>query len=143
VNRKDFIKTCGVVCAGSALLPMLPGCGSSVYFAKSSLSGNLLTVNKSEFIVERKNKFRKYVLIKSGKYNYPVYIFRFGEDNYSALLLECTHKNCELEPHGEYIACPCHGSEFTNRGVVQNPPAEKNLTTFKTTTDNENIYVQL
>jgi cytochrome b6-f complex iron-sulfur subunit len=143
VNRKEFIKTCGVAWVGSAFLPILPGCGTSVYFAKSSLTENLLAIPKSEFLIEKKNKFRRYVLTKSGKFNFPVYIFRFSGDNYSALLLECTHKSCELEPHGEYIACPCHGSEFSNRGVVQNPPAEKNLITFKTTTDNENIYVHL
>jgi cytochrome b6-f complex iron-sulfur subunit len=144
VNRKEFIKTCGVACLGTSVFPLLlESCGTAVYYAKSSYSENKLAISKTEFLIEKKNKFRKYVLVKSPKFNYPVYIFRHGDDNYSALLLECTHKSCELEPHGEYLSCPCHGSEFTNRGVVQNPPAEKNLNTFKTSTDNEYIYVQL
>jgi len=62
---------------------------------------------------------------------------------YTALLMECTHKGCELRVNGEYLVCPCHGSEFTNKGVVQNPPAEKNLRTFIVTADNENIYVEV
>jgi cytochrome b6-f complex iron-sulfur subunit len=66
-----------------------------------------------------------------------------NEDDYSALLLQCTHKGCELQPQGNFLICPCHGSEFTNKGVVQNPPAEQNLKTFKTSTDNENIYIYL
>jgi cytochrome b6-f complex iron-sulfur subunit len=144
MDRKDFIRTCGMACIGAAVLPVfLASCGSSVYYAKSSVAQNRLVINKSEFIVEEKNKFRKYVLVKSEKYNFPIYVFRFDENTYSALLMECTHKSCELEPHGEYIACPCHGSEFTNRGVVQNPPADKNLVSFKTEIDNENIYIQL
>jgi cytochrome b6-f complex iron-sulfur subunit len=144
MDRKEFIKTCGVACVGYSMLPVfLESCASTNYYAKSSFQENRIIINKAEFLVGNNNKLRKYVLTKADKFSYPIYIFRFSEDTYSALLLECTHKSCELEPHGEYITCPCHGSEFTNKGVVQNPPAEKNLIAFKTTTDDENIYVQL
>jgi cytochrome b6-f complex iron-sulfur subunit len=57
--------------------------------------------------------------------------------------LECTHKGCELIPQGDYLVCPCHGSEFSNNGQVLNPPAEDNLKTFITESDNENIYILL
>ena len=57
--------------------------------------------------------------------------------------MECTHRSCELETEGNYLMCPCHGSEFTNKGIVQNPPAEHNLKTFNLKIDNENIYIQL
>jgi Rieske Fe-S protein len=57
--------------------------------------------------------------------------------------MECTHKGCELQPHGSYLSCPCHGSEFNNKGAVQNPPAEHSLKTFNVITDNENIYVSI
>ena len=86
---------------------------------------------------------RKYVLLKSDKFNFPICIFKIGEDTYSALLMECTHNGCELQPQGDNLLCPCHGSEFSNKGVVQNPPAEENLKTFTIKTDNENIYIQL
>jgi len=66
-----------------------------------------------------------------------------GQENYSALLMQCTHKGCELKPQGNYLACPCHGSEFDNKGVVQNPPAEQNLQNFQTKADDKNVYINL
>ena len=146
MDRKEFIKTCGFVClGGTALTALLESCASTNYFAQTIFANNQITIKKTEFVKVKKDKTfqRKYVLVKSEKYNFPICIFKMSEDNYSALLMECTHKGCELQPHGNYLICPCHGSEFTSNGIVQNPPAEKNLQTFKITTDHENIYIQL
>ncbi len=146
MDRKDFIKTCGFACAGGAFFTtLLQSCASTNYVAKTSEDKNRLVVKKTEFIKTEKNKTvqRQYVLLRPEKYPFPIALYQLGENEYSALLLQCTHKGCELKPQGSNLICPCHGSEFTNKGVVQNPPAETNLQSFKTTTDNENIYIQL
>lgn len=146
MDRKEFIKTCGFACLGGTVLTaLLESCASTNYFALTSFENNRITIKKTEFVKVEKNKTveRKYVLIKTDKYNFPIGIYKISEDNYSALLMQCTHKGCELNPHGDYLICPCHGSEFTNKGIVQNPPAEQNLQTFKTSSDNENIYIHL
>jgi len=146
MHRKEFIKICCVAgLGGSALSIFLQSCSTSNYFAHSTFSNNRITIQKSEFIISKNNKStdRKYILIKSEQLKYPICIFKISNENYSALLMECTHKSCELNPQDNYLVCPCHGSEFTNTGSVQNPPAEINLKSFKTTTDNDNIYVQL
>jgi cytochrome b6-f complex iron-sulfur subunit len=144
MDRKTFIKTCGFTCIGGlSLATLIESCGTSNYYAKASLDKQELTLSKSEFIQLKKDKktLRKYVLVKIEQYNYPICIYKTGDDTFSALLMECTHKSCELQPHGDYLVCPCHGSEFSNKGAVQNPPAETNLKTFQTRTDNENIYI--
>lgn len=146
MDRKEFIKTCGFAClGGTALAALLQSCASTNYFALTSFENNQITIKKTEFIKVEKNKTmqRKYVLAKTAQYNFPICIYKISEEIYSALLMQCTHKGCELNPHGDYLICPCHGSEFTNKGIVQNPPAEQNLKTFKIITDNENIYIQL
>jgi len=146
MERKEFIKTCGVIWVGGTLLSsFLQSCATSNYFAQATATGNQLVIKKGEFVRTEKDKpvERKYVLVKTGRLAFPICIYKISEENYSALLMECTHKGCELQPSGSYLICPCHGSEFTNLGVVQSPPAEENLKTFKTTTDNENIYIQL
>lgn len=146
MDRKNFIKTCGFAClSGTSLATLLQSCASTNYFAQTTTNDNQIIVKKTEFLVIEKSKQseRKYVLLKTMKYNYPICVYKTGEETYSALLMECTHKGCELQPNGEYLICPCHGSEFSNKGIVQNPPAEENLITFKTSTDNENIYVHL
>ena len=146
MERREFVKTCGFAClGGTALVTLLQSCASSNYFAQTVFENNQIVIKKTEFVKTGKDKSvqRKYVLVKSEKYNYPICVYKTIEENYIALLMECTHKGCELQPHGDYLICPCHGSEFTNKGIVQNPPAEANLKTFNIKTDNENIYVQL
>lgn len=144
--RKDFIKTCCIACVGgTAIGSILQSCGGTNYFAQTNFAENKIVVKKTEFIktAKGKSRLRKYVLVKIDKLNFPVCVYKINEENYSALLMECTHKGCELQPNGNYLVCPCHGSEFTNLGLVQNPPAEENLKTYETTTDNDNIYIQL
>ena len=131
---------------GGGLISLLTdGCASSVYFARFILEGEGISLAKSEFTVigKGRTKQRKFVLVKSEKYPFPIYVFKHNEEKYSALLLECTHKGCELVPHGEFLTCPCHGSEFTNTGRVQNPPAEQNLQTFNVTIKDETIFIKL
>ena len=146
MERREFVKICGFAClGGTALVTLLQSCASSNYFAQTVFENNQIVIKKTEFVKTEKNKSvqRKYVLVKSEKYNYPICVYKTIEENYIALLMECTHNGCELQPYGDYLICPCHGSEFTNKGIVQNPPAEANLKTFNIKTDNENIYVQL
>ncbi len=145
MERKEFIKTCGFACLGTtAISVVLQSCMSTNYFAQSTFKENQISIKKTEFINLGKDKQteRKFILVKTEKLNFPIIIYKH-EDNYTALWMQCTHKGCELRPHGDYLVCPCHGSEFTNKGMVQNPPAEENLKTFIIKTDNENLYVQL
>jgi len=146
MDRRGFIKTCGFACVGGTTLAvLLQSCASTNYFAKNTLANNRITVKKSEFLAIEKEKQvqRKYVLVNIENSDFPICIFKLNDGTYSALLMQCTHRGCELKPEGDFVVCPCHGSEFTNMGIVQNPPAEENLKTFKTTADNENIYIQL
>ena len=146
MDRKKFIKTCSLACLGTtAMVSLLEGCVSPTFYARSEFAGNQLIIKKSEFTRSEKGKEvqRAYVLIKTDKLNFPVCVYKISSEEYSALLMECTHNSCELNPQGSFLVCPCHGSEFTNKGIVQNPPAERDLRSFKITTDHENIYVQL
>lgn len=145
MERKEFIKQCGKLCIGGlAASSFFESCAGN-YYATTSVSNNQITISKKEFI-EIKNdvsKPRKYVLVRTEKLNFPICIYKLNENTYSALLMECTHKSCELTPHGDYLICPCHGSEFNNCGKVQNPPAETDLPNFKVTHNDENIFIHL
>lgn len=146
MDRKKFIKNCSLAClGGTSLIVVVESCASPNYFAQTVVANNKITIRKTEFSQVKKDKIiqRKYVLVRTEQFNYPICIYRLHEDNYSALLMQCSHRGCELHPHSDFLSCPCHGSEFTNRGIVQNPPAEHNLHTFKTTTDDENVYILL
>lgn len=144
MDRKEFIKSCGYACLAAIVsAALLESCSTSTHIASAVTSGNTLSILKSEFATGKKDEFRKFVIVNTSKFEYPICIYKLNNTDYSALLLQCTHNSCELNPQGTFLVCPCHGSEFSNTGVVQNPPAEKNLQTFTTTTDNEKIYIHL
>lgn len=145
MERKEFIKQCGKLCLGGVMLGgILESCTTN-YYAVNNCSNDLITVKKTEFIDSKdgKNKPRKYVLVRTERLTFPICIYKLNENTYTALFMECTHKSCELNPHGDFLICPCHGSEFSNVGKVQNPPAENDLKSFKITHDNDNIYVHI
>ena len=145
MERKEFIQQCGKICLGGILMGgLLESCAGN-YYATTTLVNNQITIKKSEFF-EVKNgisKPRKYVLVKNEKLNFPISVYKINEDTYSALYMECTHNSCELNPQGDFLICPCHGSEFNNLGKVQNPPAETDLKKYNVTSDHENIYIHL
>lgn len=144
MNRKEFIQSCGMACLSSfGLTAFLQSCASANYYAKNSINEKKIKINKTEFIEHDKNTFRKYILIKNDALQFPICLFKLGDQEYSAVYMECSHRSCELHNQGSFLQCPCHGSEFSNKGIVQNPPAEQNLKTFQTTTDHESIFIHL
>lgn len=145
MQRRKFIINCCYTAAGTTVLSTaLQACGS-IYYATSSITSNRIVVARSEFVRIRKEKRtdRKFVMVKTSSSEFPICLFKHGENEYSASILECTHNGCELGVGGEIFVCPCHGAEFSNKGKLLTGPAEEDLKTFRTQTDNENIYIIL
>ena len=86
---------------------------------------------------------RQYVIVRNEALEFPVYLYRFSETEFSALLMKCTHQGNELQASGDHLHCSAHGSEFNNRGIVAQGPAEENLRTFKVTSDANRIFIDL
>lgn len=146
MDRNEFLKSCGMVCLGSITLSaIMQGCTTGQYFANSELSGNHLKVPVTEFTQDKKGKpvSRQYVLVKSDKLNFPIYLRKINESEYSAVWMECTHQGAELSAHGDYLTCPAHGSEFDKSGQVTQGPAEHNLRKFKTMVEGQYINIYL
>ena len=145
MERRKAIKLCCYGTLGISTIAFgLPSC-AGIYYASTSRNENRVTVCLSEFsyIRKEKNISRDFVLINTEDLNFPICLYKQGNGNYIASLLECTHKKCELNVGGGIYSCPCHGSEFSTAGKVLEGPAIDDLTTFKTETDHENIYVYL
>jgi Rieske Fe-S protein len=146
MDRKGFIKSCGMICAGGiGISALLQSCVSGQYFAKSELSGNYLTVRETEFTLDKNGVAvdRRYVLVRSEKLNFPIYLHKMNAREYSAVWMECTHQGAELSAHGEHLSCPAHGSEFDKFGHVLQGPAQSNLRKFKTLVEDGIIKIQL
>ena len=142
MERKEFIKTCGLVCLGGLVSAgLLEGCAGPK-MVTGSLSNSDLVVPLSSFLV-KENKYRKYIVVHHEELSYPVCLYRFSENEYSALFMRCSHQGAELQVFGDKLQCPAHGSEFSNKGVVQNGPADTNLRSFPVTIQKDQIYISL
>lgn len=145
MERRKFIKNCSYTAVGIPMMGItLQSCGS-IYYATTSQSDTGLTISKSEFWELKKDKKieRKFVMIQSNYTKFPICLYKVKEDQFVASLLKCTHRGCELNVGGGIYSCPCHGSEFTIEGKVLEGPANEDLQTFLTKSDNDNIYISI
>jgi nitrite reductase/ring-hydroxylating ferredoxin subunit len=142
MERKEFLKNCGYACLGASMLSVfLESCNSSRQVEGTILNADLV-VPLSSFR-HHKDSFRKYIIVDHEKLKYPICVYRFSENHYSALLMRCTHQGTELQVFGERLQCPAHGSEFSNTGIVHNGPADTNLRTFPVILQNDQLYISL
>jgi len=144
MKRNEFIKTCGSICLSTgALSLLLQSCGS-VHYATHTLEGNIIKLLKSEFVEvkDQKANQRSFVIVKEDSLPFPIVVYKNGEQT-TALLMQCTHQGCEVNPNPYSLVCPCHGSEFDTTGKVINPPAEEPLKRYKTTMNGNHYYIHL
>jgi len=144
MDRRTFTKGCIACIVGAAVAPVVSSC-QSTHYASGAIEPNGLSVLKSEFTYLKKDKSmtREYIIVRNDKLEFPIYLYRFSENEYSALLMKCTHQGNELNASGDHLHCSAHGSEFNNKGVVAQGPAEKNLRTFKVSVEHEKIFIDL
>ena len=144
MNRKQFIKTCGIGCLGLTGISLLQNCKPAKQ-VQAVTYNNQLQIDKKEFEIstKAKKKYRRSIVSKPEHSDFPIVIYRFSETEYTALLLRCTHQSSELNLNGDIMTCSAHGSEFNNRGEVLQGPAEQKLHAFKVTSDEFKIYIHL
>ena len=145
MKRAEFLQTCSSLCLGGIpVVALLQSCGG-IHYALHQVDDTTIIVHKSEFIYQKKEEqlTRKFVVIQSSLTLFPICLYQFADNEYSALLMKCTHKGCEVRPNAFGLTCPCHGSEYDTLGNVTNPPAEKELTRFRVSNDENLIYIHL
>lgn len=135
MERRDFLKTSAAFCFAWGAFSLV-GCTNYKTISAEEENGKL-KMKKSDFAENR------FVIVHSMKTNAPVYLSKHEDGSYIALLMLCTHKSCEVKPQGTILYCPCHGSEFSTTGKVLKEPADNDLAQFKTSTDENFIYIHL
>jgi Rieske Fe-S protein len=146
MERKDFIKTCGFACLGGiGISTLLQSCATMQQTLTGEIAESDLMVSVSDFRLKTsgKNQFKKYIIVDNERLRFPICVFRFDEQNYSALWMECTHMGNEVQVFGDKLQCLAHGSELSNRGVMQHGPAEANLRSFPVTVTKDHLKISL
>ena len=137
MKRKTFLKRCAVLTAGVACMDLaLIGCASLPYVDYAMDEGRAV-VKKTDF------DEKGFVLLEVASLPAPVYVRQVEPDAYAAVLLRCTHRGCTVQPAGDRLECPCHGSRYNTNGEVIKGPAPRNLRPYPVTADAEHIRIAL
>jgi len=120
---------------------ILQGCTGTRYVS-GTIEDSFLKIQEDIFLKEDK-KYLKHVVVQNDALRYPIAVFRYGSNEYKALLMKCTHQGTELQVFGDRLQCPAHGSEFTNDGSVQNGPADTALRSLPITKEIKTLKIDL
>ncbi|MDR6809786.1 Rieske Fe-S protein [Dyadobacter sp. BE34] len=146
MERKDFIKTCGISCVGFAALALgLTAC-ASVYSVQGTVTKNVISFPKQAFTEIKKSgeKLERLVVVVNVEgLKFPVAVYDNGNDHYTALWLKCSHQGNEVSVHGDLLSCSAHGSEYDKYGKVIKGPAKEALRQFTVRAEGINILIDL
>ena len=144
MDRRNFIRTSCVSCFSATLLSsvLLNACTPTQYIT-GTLEKDDLVVSKDQFKVGNKGSYSSFVVVRNENLLFPICIYRFNDNDYSAIWLKCAHQGAEVNVVGDMLQCPAHGSEYNNRGVVTNGPATSNLRTFPVTVRQNELFIDL
>src|SRR5688572_8866668 len=145
MNRREFVTQTCMACLGGGLLSSVITACQSTHYVTGTLESKGIVVLKSEFIELKKDKtfMRSFILVQHETLEFPIYLYRINDTEYSALWMKCTHQGSELQAAGDHLYCSSHGSEFDKKGNVSQGPAEKNLRSFPVTVVGDKIFIEL
>ncbi len=138
-SRRHFLKQAVQLLLGiggiKSMLAM-PGCGPSRYVSFRQQKDRLV-VSKKHF------QDRDFVLLQPNQLSAPLFVKQLSSTNYKAISLLCQHRGCTVKPAGAILKCPCHGSEYTQKGKVLSGPSVERLTEYPTSQDQNKVYIKL
>jgi len=145
MDRREFIKNSCNACLSLTVLSSLAVSCSATKYVSGVIVEDGINVSKNDFAVKQKGgtAYSSFIIVRNEALQYPICIYRFNEDEYSALWMKCTHQGAELQASGDVLQCAAHGSEFNNRGMVRNGPAISNLRTFPVTVNQDQVFIDL
>lgn len=147
MERRNFLKVCGLTCLGSLSLSMILSSCSNVKYIQAKAENNIIKIPLLDF--EEKDEktnsvnYSKAIIVKPDISDFPIVIFRNSETDYKALLLRCSHQGSELSVYGDMLTCSAHGSEFDKSGNVLIGPAVEPLHSFPVNIQNNFLFLTM
>jgi Rieske Fe-S protein len=139
MERRKFLQSSCNACllmATGFLMPALSSCGPATYQVfNATPAGDKINVPADSFAKA------PLVLVRPKGWFYSIALRKKEDDTYSALLLKCTHQDNQLTAASDGFSCSLHGSVFNRDGQVTKGPAERALTAYRVTIDNNNIII--
>lgn len=140
MNRRSFLKSSCNICAfGSAglMLPGLSGC------AVTQGSLNTEVVEKKIHIPLQLFDKSSLQMVRPKGWYYDIAVQKNDHQNYTAILMQCTHQENQLTKEGSRFYCSLHGSQFDLSGKVKKGPATETLVNYATSISNNELIIHL
>ncbi len=135
LSRRDFLKIAWAFFGGVALLETA---GVFMAYLQPRLSegdfGSVITAGLVDDFPAN-----SVTHITNGRF----YIVRLGDGGFMAVYHRCTHLGCTVpwDQSAQKFICPCHNSQFDQKGTVENPPAPRPLDLFPVSIENGEVKV--
>src|SRR6187402_1470244 len=145
MDRREFIKnSCNACLSATVLSAAFSSCTPTQYIS-GTLGKDGLLVEANEFVTKQNGRmaYRSFIVVRNEALQYPVCVYRFNDNEYSALWMRCTHQGTELQASGDRLQCTAHGSEFDNKGSVKTGPADRSLRNFPVTVSNNQLFIDM
>ena len=136
MDRKNFMRSCGKFTGYGLAFSLLGYSCKGSAFVAHSLNNGFIAVKKADL------EDYPFVLVQPKHLPAPIFITKLENNKYSALLLQCTHRACEVRPVGHELQCPCHGSVFSYSGEVLESPAQRPLRSFQVIDEGESLLIK-
>lgn len=145
MDRREFVARACVACLGTGIFTTVISSCQTVHYVDGRIDPQGLSVSQSEFLYYKKEKpyTRQFIIVHHTNLEFPIYLYRISDTEYSALWMKCTHQGSELQASGDHLYCSSHGSEFDKLGKVKQGPAEGNLRTFPVSVSGDQIRINL
>ena len=82
-------------------------------------------------------------LIVAAVFLYDIAVEKNEDNNFRALLMQCTHQENQLTQQGNGFHCSLHGSQFDKEGRVVKGPAERPLKQFPVSIENDQLIIHI
>lgn len=145
MNRRNFLKDGCLACLGIATAGTFLSACKTLKQTTGNLTTDGIKIPLQDFISKKGAvlQYYSYIVVRNEALQYPICVYRFGDQEYTALYMRCSHQGAELQAAGDRLTCPAHGSEFDNRGMVRQGPADVSLRSFPTSITGEELFIDL
>jgi Rieske Fe-S protein len=110
---------------------------ASVAVYKTVADGNKILVPLSLFTQQT------FQIIRAKNVEYNIALRKESENNFTALLMRCTHADAGLQNTGNGFSCSAHGSSFDQNGDVKKGPATMALKKYKSAVVDDQVVIYL
>ncbi|MDB5134756.1 MAG: cytochrome b6-f complex iron-sulfur subunit [Mucilaginibacter sp.] len=143
MDRKQFLSLIGGGAATVALFSCT-GCSKSSQGPGNNNQGTITGPTGIDFTLDLTASANSALLANGGYLaSNGVLVARTNAGVYIAVQQSCTHQNYPLIYNGasDEFFCNNHGSAFSDKGVVLNSPANRNLVVYNTTLSGTSLRV--